>query len=199
MLISLLTQHPEALPTILGRTPTWVWGLLAALIALGATQLRRRQAGLRRVVILPAAMVGLSIYSLGAALSASGQMRTALGIWLIAAALTAGASMAWRAAPPAGTRYNAAKRSFDLPGSATPLLLILAIFLTKYAVGIELAMQPTLAHHTAFAFSLAGVYGLFSGAFAARTLRLVRLTRATTARVPREVTASAKPSAPLSI
>jgi Na+/phosphate symporter len=198
MLISLLTQHPEALPTILGRTPTWVWGLLAALMALGATQLRRRQAGLRRVVALPAAMVGLSAYSLGSALSASGQVPLALAIWLVTAALTVGMLVVWRAAPPSGTRYNAAHRSFDLPGSAIPLLLILAIFFTKYAVGVELAMQPAQAHNIAFAFTLAGVYGFFSGVFAARTVRLVRLARATTEQTPGHSHTSAKTASPIS-
>lgn len=177
MLINLLTQHPEALPAILRRTPTWVWGLLAGLIALGASQLFQRRASITRVALLPVSMAGLSVYSLASALNASGQLLTLLLTWLMAAALTAFAALSWRTAPPAGTRFDAANRCFDLPGSAMPMLLILAIFLTKYGVGVELAMQPALVQATDFTVTLCAVYGVFNGIFAARFLRLWRLTR----------------------
>ena len=177
MLISLLTQHPEALPSILARTPTWVWGLLAGLIALGASQLFHRRASIARTALLPVSMAGLSVYSLASALSASGQLPALLLTWLTAAALTAFAAMAWRVTPPQGTRFDAAHRCFELPGSAVPMLLILAIFLTKYGVGVELAMQPALVQDTGFAITLSAVYGVFNGIFAARALRLWLLTR----------------------
>ncbi|MEX1168289.1 MAG: DUF6622 family protein [Hydrogenophaga sp.] len=177
MLLNLLTQHPEALPSILGRTPTWVWGLLAGLIALGASQMVKRQVGIARVALLPLGMVALSCLGLGSAFSDTAHMPSALGIWLLAASLCAALAMAWRRTPSKGTHYNAQSRQFTLPGSPMPLLLILAIFLTKYSVAIELAMQPALAQSATFALSLAAVYGLFNGLFAARTLRLWRQTR----------------------
>ena len=58
-----------------------------------------------------------------------------------------------------------------------PLALILGIFLTKYFVGVELAMQPTLARDGSFALQIAVLYGVFNGLFAARALRLWRLAR----------------------
>ena len=179
MLINLLTQHPEALPAILGRTPTWVWGLLAGLIALGVSQIFERRASVARVALLPISMACLSVFSLGGALNASANMPSALLIWLLAAMACAGLAMAWRAAPPAGTRFDASSRQFNLPGSLVPLLLILAIFFTKYTVAIELAMQPGLIQNARFAVSLAAVYGIFNGFFAARALRLWRMTRPT--------------------
>ena len=177
MLISLLTQHPEALPSILARTPIWVWALLAGLIALGASQLFHRRASIARTALLPVSMAALSVYSLASALSASGQLPALLLTWLTAAALTAFAAMAWRATPPQGTRFDTVHRCFELPGSAVPMLLILAIFLTKYGVGVELAMQPALVQATDFTVTLCAVYGVFNGIFAARFLRLWRLTR----------------------
>ncbi len=188
MLFSLLTQHPEALPSILGRTPTWVWGLLAALIALGVSQVFNRRARFARVAVLPVAMAGLSVLSLVSALGASGHEPVALLAWLAAAALSAGAAMAWRSSAPAGTRFDPASRRFDMPGSWVPLLLILAIFFTRYTIAIELAMQPDLVHNAGFAWALAAVYGLFNGIFAARALRLWRLKALTTPTHPGQPT-----------
>ena len=42
---------------------------------------------------------------------------------------------------------------------------------------VQLAMEPGLVHHRAFAFAVTAVYGALSGLFAARTLRMLRLTR----------------------
>ena len=66
---------------------------------------------------------------------------------------------------------------YALPGSVVPLLLIMGIFLTKYAVGVATAMQPALRAEVAFAMPVAVLYGVFSGLFAGRTLGLVGLGR----------------------
>ena len=62
-----------------------------------------------------------------------------------------------------------------MPGSWLPMGVILAIFMTKYAVGVTLSMQPSLAHSDAFTLSVSLLYGLFSGFFAGRAIRLWRL------------------------
>jgi len=157
---------------ILTNTPTWVWGLLAALLALGISQMFTRTAGLARVMLLPAAMTGLALYGI---VSAFGAAPATLLAWCTAAALALPALLA--RPMPAGIRYDTATRRFTLPGSALPLLLILGIFLTKYAVGATLAMQPTLANESVFTLTVAVLYGLFSGIFLGRALRLWRLAK----------------------
>ena len=72
-------------------------------------------------------------------------------------------------------RLAASKR---VPGSAVPLALMMGIFLTKYAVGVTLAMHLVQAGDLAFAMSLSALYGAFSGVFAARAARLWRLALA---------------------
>lgn len=71
MLIQLLTEHPEALPEILARTPRWVWGLLAGLLLLGVNQLRTRRLPLRRAVAPAIGLALFSLFSLGRDLSAT--------------------------------------------------------------------------------------------------------------------------------
>ena len=55
MLFQRLIHLPQAVAAILNQTPHWVWGLLAGLIALGASQLVRRQMSLPRTLMLPLA------------------------------------------------------------------------------------------------------------------------------------------------
>lgn len=157
---------------ILMHTPPWVWALLIGLIALCWSQARARSASLQRVLILPAVMGTLSALGL---LSAFGVAIAAWAAWLLGALAAVALVLPLRMV--AGTRWQAAERRFQLPGSWTPMLLILGIFLTKYAVGVALAMQPDLARSAPFTLLVSGLYGLFSGIFLARAAKLWRLSR----------------------
>lgn len=171
MLIQLVTQHPEAIVPILRSTPTWVWGLLATLLAVGFSQVRDRTASLARVSFMPLSMGTFSAWGTLSALGSSPLLAQALVLWLAAAAVT----FALLAPGRAKAGYDAATRTFSLPGSFVPLLLIVGIFLVKYVVGVELAMAPRLMQDTQYALTVAGVYGAFTGIFVGRAARLWRL------------------------
>lgn len=156
---------------ILLHTPRWVFGLFAVLLALGLSQVATRRASLTRVSILPLVMLALSFIGVWSGFAAS-QPWVLLG-WV--KALGVSAWLVSRRPAPAGTEYDAAARTFALPGSFVPLAMMMAIFFTKYAVGIALAMQPGLAHHTTFAWVTSVMYGAFSGVFLGRALRLWRM------------------------
>lgn len=173
MLIQLLLQQPQALGPVLQHTPAWVWGLLAILLALGLSQLRSRQVSQVRMAIMPLAMTGLSLWGTASAFGKSPLFGYVLLTWLASALLMAG--LLGRTAAPAGTRHDAASRSFWIPGSWLPLVLILGIFLTKYVVGVDLTMQPQLVRDGQYALIIGALYGVFSGVFAGRTIRLWRL------------------------
>lgn len=162
---------------ILVHTPLWVWAILLALLWLGLVQSVPRQATLRRVVLLPLAMTGLSLYGSSSNFGAIG----ASWVMWAGAAL---ATLLWVASSelPTGVRYDDARRVFSLPGSLVPLGLMMAIFLTKYVVGVMLAMQPALAHDMATAAIVASLYGAMSGLFMGRTARLLRLAHASGAK-----------------
>jgi hypothetical protein len=173
MLIQMLVHQPQMLGPVLQHTPTWVWGLLATLTAVGLSQVRTRSVGLARVALLPMAMTGLALWGTVSAFGGSTQFGPVLLAWLTAAAATLAAVAPF--APPAGSRYDPAARSFLLPGSWIPLLLILGVFLTKYIVGVEVAMQPSLAHDSQYTLVVGTLYGAFSGIFGGRAVRLWRL------------------------
>lgn len=173
MLIQIAANHPEILPTIVSRTPVWVWGLLAGLVALGLSQAKARQASLTRVLMTPIAMTVLALYGVVSVFGAEGQIAGVLAMWSLSAGTTL--VMLSRLAAPAGTRYDSNSKQFYLVGSWVPMVMILCIFLTKYIVGVETAMEPTLSRDPAFALTVSALYGAFSGVFIARTLRLLRL------------------------
>ncbi|HZY19625.1 MAG TPA: DUF6622 family protein [Ramlibacter sp.] len=171
MLIQLVYHHPEALGPILRHTPPWVWGLFAGLLALGLSQLRDRTASLLRVSLLPVAMTAFSAWGTVSAFASSPLFGAALNVWIgLAVAL-----FALIAPGRANATYHPGSRSFDLPGSAVPLLLILGLFLVKYAVGVELAMDPHRMTNGTFALTVAALYGAFTGLFVGRAARLWRL------------------------
>lgn len=173
MLIQLLTEHPEALAEIVSRTPRWVWVLLVGLTALGLSQWRTRRLPLRRAIAPAVGLALFSLFSLGRDLSATPWLAPGLLVWTAAFAvlMLAGGRSALRP----GTTYDPLSRRFTVPGSAVPLMTILAIFLLKYAIGIELAMQPALRLEPEFALLLCAGYGALGGFFAARPFSLWQL------------------------
>jgi len=155
---------------ILQHTPAWVFGLFLALLALGSRQLFATQAGLRRLTILPLAMAGLSAYGL---VSSFGGAPAAVAAWALAAA--AMLALVLRRPLPEGVRFDRGALRFTLPGTPVPLMLMMGIFLTKYAAGVMLAMHPQLAHRPGFALGMSMLYGAFAGLFLGRSLRLWKL------------------------
>jgi hypothetical protein len=173
MLIQMLIHQPQAIGTVLKSTPTWVWGLLAGLVVLGLSQVRTRTATFTRIAITPVVMLGLSLWGNISAFGRSPDVGFVLALWAGILAVTVIAVM--QLPVPAGTQYDERSRTFHLPGSWMPMLLIVGIFLTKYVVGVDLAMQPSLALDSQYVLIVAGLYGVFSGIFAGRAARLWRL------------------------
>lgn len=162
---------------ILLHTPTWVYALLAALLWLGGRQLRPTQTPLRRVLILPLAMIALAVYGVVAAFGHAALGLEALAVWAVAA-LAVGL---WVRRQPlrANVRYDAQTGLLHRPGSWLPLALILAIFSIKYGVGVTLALHPDYAQHTPLALGISTTYGVLSGIFAGRALQVWQLARRT--------------------
>ncbi|QJW84963.1 hypothetical protein HK414_19580 [Ramlibacter terrae] len=172
MLLELLLERPQAATRILAGTPSRVWLLLAGFTALGLTQLRDRRASLLRVSLMPLGMTAFSLWGTVSALNGSPLLGQAPAAWLAAAALFA--LVLARGATPA--RYDPVQRTYALPGSAVPLLLILAIFLLKYGVGVELRLAPERLHEAGFMLAVTSLYGAISGIFPGRAARLWRLS-----------------------
>ena len=157
---------------IVQHTPVWVWGLLAALIALGLSQARDREMSLARVTILPLVMIALS---LSGVFSAFGHSLVALGGW--AAGVGATLVFGRQFTRAHGAAWSLQTATLHVPGSWLPLGLIVTLFALKYFAGVSLALHPEFAVDTRFAGLISLAYGGFSGLFLARGLSLRRLAK----------------------
>jgi hypothetical protein len=158
------------LTQIIVHTPIWVWVLLVVLIAVGSSQLTQRRITPLRASLVPLLLSALSLAGVVASLA---QPELTLPAWVACAAVVA-AAMLSRAAP-AGTAWDAAEARFIVPGSALPLVAMMGLFLTKYAVGVSFALVPSLHRDVVFTVGVAVIYGGFAGLFLGRAARLWRL------------------------
>jgi len=166
---------------ILQGAPTWVWFLLAALIALGLSQSFPRTMTVRRATIVPVVLV---VFSLVGVTSTFRGDALAVVAWAVALAAVASLSVGlgvWR-----GIAWSDATQQLKVPGSWWPLVLIVGLFITKFAVGATLAIQPAHAHEPMFAATVGAVYGAFSGMFFSRGLAMWKVAHASLTRLSQQ-------------
>ena len=73
--------------------------------------------------------------------------------------------------------FDPNRNAFYIPGSWMPLIVIMAIFFTKYAVAVMAALKIEAASSTLFAVALSLAYGCFSGYFSSRAVNLLAQAR----------------------
>ena len=154
---------------ILKHTPLWVFGLFAFLVYLGVMQSRTRTFSPARLAILPAAMLAFSLYGV---LSAFGADVPALGAWLAGLAASVWAIVALGL--PRSATWSEETRTFSVPGSWLPLGIMMAIFFTRYAINVGIALDPSLKQAAGFMPAVALAYGISSGYFLARAVNIGR-------------------------
>ena len=155
---------------IITHTPTWVWALLAGLVALGWSQTRDREVSLKRVSILPIVMM---IFSASSVLQNTANQSQLIGTWIAACLLLAACVM--RIPLNQKTHYQASKGLLYVAGSWIPMALILTIFIGKYTLAILTTLQPELAHAIGFAICSTAFFGALSGVFLGRSVRLWKM------------------------
>lgn len=160
---------------MLSQTPTWVFGLFVALLALGWTQARTRRVGRILAFALPAGMIAISVAGLQ---SSFGIRIEPLAAW--ATGLVLAACVGYAKFRDRRVDYDVAAERFVVPGSWMPLAIIMSIFLVKYAYAVLRAFDAGVISSPFFVAALSGVYGVLSGYFAARALNLVAVLRAST-------------------
>lgn len=155
----------NAISSIVSHTPMWVFALLAGLIYLGLTQTQDRQLSLGRILLMPAVMTVWSVISLNSSLHSP----SALMLWGVSLLLTVG--LAWSLLPRPLVSYQAGL--YHIKGSWQPLILILGIFIVKYAVAYTLATQANILENNLFIAITSCAYGLLSGIFILRAVRIL--------------------------
>ncbi len=154
---------------ILKGTPIWVWAILAALIYLGSKQMTARV--VRRYSVLIAPVVFLFV-----GLTAARRGPVGFATWAASLiGLAAVTFFVWQ--PTGGARYEASGDQLHMPGSAMPMLLMLAIFLLNYVINVVLAINPSYRSQLAWQVGPALILGALSGVFIGRAATLFRMNR----------------------
>jgi len=159
------------LQQILIHTPVYVWAILAVLVWRGTAAMRDREMPVRSLFIVPAIMLALSLQDV---LVKFGASAIALGTWAAAAAVTA--LLFWKSGR-SRTLPGTAPGSVIVRGSRVPLAMMMAVFFTKYAASVLLAVLPHARQDALVAAGVCALFGVFNGCFLGRLARDVAAVR----------------------
>ena len=145
------------------HAPLWVWPLLAASLWLGWSRSRPRIVSKTRLMILPVVLCGIglaSFFANGASLAAAA---------MLVAALTAGSLAGERVGRGDAAVVDDLDR-VHVPGEWVSMVLIVVIFLSRFAAGAAQDINPALAESLTIALPLALVSGFSIGLAGMRAL-----------------------------
>lgn len=145
------------------RTPVWVYVVFLALVFLGLQQRRERTIRRSRLPLLPLAMLCFSLYGISTSFGISVLPYLAWTLGFLPVFV-----LGQRLLRPRGAVYSPTSRSFRVPGSWVPFILMMAIFWVKYATGFVLARHLAIIQQLWFVGTVSLTLGLLSGLFAAR-------------------------------
>jgi hypothetical protein len=150
---------------ILTHSPLYVWAILAFLVSRGVIAMREREVQTRKLAIIPIVMLVLSLQDIGAKFGFTGMSLAAWAVGAVGIAL-----LVWRRG---GVRVTAgsAAGSVRVRGSWVPLAMMMAVFFTKYAVSVTLAIQPHARQDALFVATVCALFGVFNGYFLGRLAR----------------------------
>jgi hypothetical protein len=152
--------------TFLQHVPLWVFVVFFILLGIGLMQARTREVSRGRAALLPLAMIALSLSGVAATFATP----FVYVAWAVGMLCSVALNQLWRM--PRGARYDASHQRFVVPGSWLPLGMMMAIFVARFVVNVSMAMHPSLARDPLFAAGASLLFGMFSGVFFARGLRL---------------------------
>ena len=159
------------LQQILIHTPVYVWVILAVLVWRGSAALREREMTVRSLFIVPAIMLALSLQDV---VMKFGPDAAPLAAWAAAAAATA--LLVWKSGADRIVP-GAAPGSVRVRGSWAPLAMMMAVFFTKYAASVLLAILPHARQDALFVTGVCLLFGVFNGAFLGRLARDLAASR----------------------
>jgi len=163
----LAKERNKLIVEIVEHTPLWVFVLFVFLIILGLQQSKQRTVKKFLLLPLPIGMAFLSYYGV---FSSFGLSPVSSGLWLFA--LVSVAYFSGKYFPAKGVEFSAEAGYINIPGSWVPLLLMMAIFFSKYLVAVLSALQPSMLLSAGFMIFCTLLYGAFSGVFVARAMSM---------------------------
>ena len=141
-------------------TPWWVYLIAGYLIVVGIKASKTRVISFKILFIAPIIFSSMSIHTLLTAIQLS---VFSIGVWAIASAL--GIAFGWLRIVRRQLRVDKKHLLIEVPGTWETLMTMGIIFSTKYALGYQLYLDPTLSEQTSFEFSMLAISGATTGIF----------------------------------
>jgi hypothetical protein len=153
------------------HTPIWVWPVFVVVLLLGARNLWPRERPLVQMFILPAVLLILAAVNLTAS-----RANLTLVIPAFVVSFAIGIGVGWNLVP----RNVVARRdrgTVRVPGSAAPLLVVIAVLILRYVIGYIYGRWPELQADPALALEFSATGALLAGIVWGRILRLAQIYR----------------------
>jgi len=154
---------------ILLNTPLYVYWIFFSLLFVGISQLKTREVGIKRALIIPIVLVILSVLGL---LSDFGVNFISTPFWLIGIILATFLSRFIKKKKE--IIFHPELKTFTIAGSYVPLTMMMLLFFVKYIVGAVTAMELEILHSSIFITCFSLLYGLFFGTYLLRFKSLIK-------------------------
>jgi len=155
----------STITAFLEQTPWWVYLLFFYLIKLGIGASKTSVVPLKKLVILPLIFTVLSIHTMIVSFQVTAAV---VEVWF--ASILLGTFFGYVLVRNYVFRVDKKKYLIELPGNWITLILVLAIFVSKYYFGYAMSMDPTVVHNTHFEFIMLSVSGIITGLFIGRLI-----------------------------
>ena len=153
---------------ILTNTPFYVYWIFFSLLFVGISQIKTREVGLKRALIIPIILVPLSILGL---LLDFGITLLSLVLWSVGILLSIFLNILVKKKKE--ILYFKETNTFKISGSYVPLIMMMLLFFVKYIVGAVTAMNLEILHTSIFISVFSLLYGIFSGTYLLRFFVLI--------------------------
>ena len=157
---------------MISHIPVWVFFILFGLMALGYRLSRTRLVKPGTVALIAFAMLVYSLYGVISTFGVDALPLAAWGVGIACAIVLGSQVIGSRGLSREGERVRVA-------GSWWPMMLVMAIFAVKFAVGMARGVGSPVVETTWFVGASSAISGLISGVFAAQALAVHRFAQTT--------------------
>ncbi len=155
----------ETIIQTLTHTPWWVYLLFALIFYKGVRSLKPRAVPLKKLIIVPLVVSAISLDTLFTQINLNG-----FNVLILSASAVLGLIAGYLMTVRAPIEVDKEHLVYKMPGGITTLLLIFGVFFTKYYIGYEKAVDPTLMQQDGFETFVIIASMLFAGLFIGKLL-----------------------------
>ncbi|MGC9387287.1 MAG: DUF6622 family protein [Hydrogenovibrio sp.] len=155
----------ETIIQALTHTPWWVYLLFVFIFYKGVRSLKTRVVPLKKLIIVPLVVSAISLDTLFTQIQLNG-----LNIVLLSSSAVVGLLGGYFMTVRTPIEVDKEHLVYKMPGGVSTLLLIIGVFATKYYIGYEEAVDPTLMQQGGFETFVIIASMLLAGLFIGKLL-----------------------------